>query len=73
MMFAALGITTGGPIDLGSDSSNESMISTDIMKRALPTAGLQELEEINHHIQAENDELRRLLQEAREEKQRLLR
>ena len=42
------------------------------MKRALPAAGLQELEEINPHMQAENDELRKLLQEARKEKQRLL-
>ena len=42
------------------------------MKRALSVAGLQELEEINHCIQAENVELRRLLQEAREEKKRLL-
>ena len=59
--FATLGIATGGPIDLGSDFGHESRISTDITKRALPTAGLQELEEINHHIQAKTVELRGLL------------
>ena len=32
---------------------------------------LQELEEINHNIQAENTELRRLLQVAEEEKKEL--
>jgi len=72
MMFATLGIVTKGPIDLGSDSNNESRISTDITKRTLLTAGLQELKEINHCIQAKNAELRRLLQEVREEKKRLL-
>ena len=57
---------------MGFDSGYESRISIDITKMALPATGLQELEEINHHIQAENVELRRLLQEARKEKQRLL-
>jgi len=42
---------------LGSNSGNESRISTNITKRAFSIAGLQELEE----IKAKNVELRRLL------------
>ena len=40
-------------------------------KGAKKSERLQELEEINHNIQAENAELRRILQVAEEEKQEL--
>ena len=68
-------IVAEGPIDLGSNSSDETKISTDIvtkMKRTLTAAEFQELEEINQSIQAENTELIRLLKKSKEEKQRLL-
>lgn len=39
MKFVAFGIMARGPIKLGLDSSNESRISANIMKRPLPTAG----------------------------------
>ena len=60
---------------MGSDSSDETKISTDSVpkkKRTLTVAEFQELEEINKGIQEENAELRRILHEAREEKKRLL-
>ena len=64
MKLAAFWIAVEGPIDLGSDSGDETKISTDIvpkMKRTLTAAEFQELEEINQSIQEENIELRRLL------------
>lgn len=57
---------------MGYDSGNVSRVLADITKRELPAVGLQELEKINHQIQAENAKLRRLLQDTRKEKQRLL-
>ena len=64
--IAALGIATDGPIDLGSDSNDDKNISIDSVPKMkwLPNvAWLQELEEINQSIYANNTELRRLLHE----------
>ena len=64
MKLVAFGIGAEGPIDLASDSGDETKISTDIvpkMKRTLTAAEFQEFEEINQSIQVKNTELRRLL------------
>lgn len=74
MNIATFGIPTDGPIDLGFDSSNETKISSDVVpktKRAPNVAWLQEIEEINQRVHANNIELKRLLQEEKKEKQRL--
>jgi len=62
-------LLTGVPIQ-----TNETNISTNIvpnMKKAQNIAWIQEIKEIKQSIQVQNVELRRLLQEAEEEKQML--
>lgn len=63
-------------IDVGFDSGDEAKNSIDIipkMERIPNVIGVQELEETSKKFQAKNFKLRRLLREAEEEKQRLLR
>lgn len=74
MRIVSLGIVKYGPINLGFDLRDEKNISVGVVKkmtRAPNTAWLQELEEINQSIQEKNVELRRLLQNEEDEKQRL--
>lgn len=65
MNIETLWIVIDGPVDLGSDSGDETKISTDVVPNMnrVP-AWLQELKEINQSIQVENVELRRVQQEA---------